>query len=143
MAWRVLTEDDLVSFLSQKEVDAYRRSADFTSDVLAAILVSTGNFVRGHVRASGVRLCPVAASIPDSLVSPALDYAVYDVLKRFRLSIGDDRRKAREQAIALFTRVADGKLAIESGVEEVIDADASMKAVDPEHATVAPPRLLD
>ncbi len=142
MAWRKLTEDDLVAFLSQKEVDAYRRSADFSPDVIAAILTSTGNFVRGHVRASGVSMSPASApAIPDSLVSPALDYAVYDVLKRMKVAVGEDRRTARAQAIELFKRVADGKMAVEPEFEA--DASGGSPAKSPAYGIVHPARLLD
>lgn len=142
MAWRKLNEDDLVSFLSQKEVDAYRKSADFSPDVISAILAATGNFVRGHVRASGVKVSPSSApAIPDSLVSPALDYAIFDVLKRLRIAVGEDRRTARAQAIDLFTRVADGKLSVEPEQDE--DSDGGSPAVSPAHGRVLPPHLLD
>lgn len=138
MAWRRLTEDDLVAFLSQKEVDTFRKSADFSPDAIAAILLATGNFVRGFVRASGVRCSEEDGSIPDSLVSPALDYAVFDVLKRFRISVGEDRRKAREQAIELFNRVADRKMQVEPA-DESVDGES---AVAPAFAPPRPARLL-
>ena len=48
-----------------------------------------------------------------ALVPPALDYAAFDLLKRFRLPIPEDRREARRQAIDLFARVAERKLAVE------------------------------
>lgn len=114
MAWRRLTEGDLAAYLSQREVEAYRRSADYTADAVASILAATGHLVRAHVRSGGVRVSPASEpAIPEALVPPALDYAAFDLLKRFRLPVPEDRREARRQAIDLFAHVAERKLAVE------------------------------
>lgn len=142
MAWKTLNENDLVSFLSQREVDAFRRSSQFETDVIQAILAAGANYARGAIRASGVKLAAEAGSIPESVVAPTLDYVAFDVLKRLSLPVNETRSKAREQAIAYFERVATGKMAVE-GADETADAEESAKATAPDHATVTPPRLLD
>lgn len=116
--WRALTEGDLAAYLSRTEVDAYRRSADYTADAVASILAATGSLVRAHVRSGGVRVSPASApAIPEALVPPAVDYAAFDLLKRFRIPVTEDRREARRQAIDLFARVAARKLAVEPEAE--------------------------
>ena len=44
---------------------------------------------------------PTAASIPEGLISPCMDYAAYDVLKRMPLEIGRDRADARRSHYSL------------------------------------------
>ena len=46
MAWRRLTEGDLAPYLSQREVEAYRRSADYTADAVASILAAGFTILR-------------------------------------------------------------------------------------------------
>lgn len=116
--WRALTEADLLATLSATEISTYRQSArgaDASVDPVADLLSRTAQMVRGYVRAGGrVAVAPGGATIPEGLVSPACDYAAYDVLKRLPVAVGEDRRRAREQAIELFERVAAGKVTPES-----------------------------
>ena len=48
--------------------------------------------------------------LPVSLVSAACDYMVFDILKRLDVEVGEDRRRARQQAIDLFDRVERGEV---------------------------------
>ena len=117
--WRTLTEADLTATLSAKEVAVYRASATAASsgdvDPVADLLARTAQMVRSYVRAGGrVALSPEGETIPEGLISPACDYAAFDVLKRMPVAVGEDRRRAREQAIELFDRVAAGKVTPES-----------------------------
>lgn len=120
--WRALDEADLVATLSAKEVDAYRKSAGTlpgAADPVADLLSRTAQMVRSYVRAGGrVALSPEGATIPEGLVSPACDYAAYDVLKRMPVAVGEDRRRARDQAVALFEQVAQGKVVPEGDAGE-------------------------
>lgn len=121
--WRTLTEADLTATLSAKEVAAYRASAAAAStgavDPVADLLERTAQMVRSYVRAGGrVALSPEGETIPEGLISPACDYAAYDVLKRLPVAVGEDRRRARDQAIALFGAVANGSVVPESDTGE-------------------------
>lgn len=113
--WRSPTLADIGATLSRKELDAYRQSSDFDgADPVEALLSRTAAMVRAHCRANGtVPLSSGAGEIPESLVSAAMDYAAFDILKRLPVGVGEDRRRAREQAVALFERVANRKVAIE------------------------------
>lgn len=115
MAWRKPTRDDLVATLSQKEVDAFARSADFTIDPIDTLLERTASFARMHIKSNGnVRMSPSEHELPESVISAAMDYAAFDVLKRLSIKVGEDRAKARADAAELFRAIASGKITPES-----------------------------
>lgn len=115
--WRKPTEDDLAATLSQRELDAYRRSGSAGgAEPVEDLLARTAQMVRGYCRANhGVVMCRTEGTIPESLVSPAMDYAAYDVLKRLPAPVIEDRRRARDEAQKLFERVANGDFTPEAG----------------------------
>ena len=121
--WTKLTRDGLIATLAQREVDAFSRSADF-GDAVDAILAQTADAVRGFVRAGGRKVPGDAGLVPPSLVPFAYDFAVFRLLKRFNVSVGEDRRKANESATDIFMKVAEGKYAVEPD-EEADDATSS------------------
>ncbi len=139
MAWTKPTRDDLTASLSEMEIGAYADSAAFT-DAVEAILGRTVDLVRGFVRAGGTRLSATSGLIPPALMAPAMDYAAFDLLKRFDIAINEDRRKARDYAAELFGRVAEGKMAIEPDEDP---EGASVPATSPASAPATPQRLLD
>ena len=139
MSWTKPTRDDLTASLSENEIGAYSGSSDFT-DAVEAILSRTVALVRGFVRAGGTRLSLSADLLPPALMAPAMDYAAFDLLKRFDIPINEDRRKARTDATELFNRVAEGKMAIEP---EDDPEGASAPAAAPAAAAPHPERLLD
>lgn len=120
--WRSLAESDLIATLSAKEVAAFRASAAASGgdvDPVADLLSRTVQMVRAYIRAGGrVALSPDGTTMPEGLISPACDYAAYDVLKRLPVAVGEDRRRARDQAIALFGAVANGTVVPESDTGE-------------------------
>lgn len=124
--WRTADENDLAATLSQNEVDAYRRSASLDgSDPVARLLSRTAALVRGYIATNGkvARMGP-SGTLPESLISPAMDYAAYDVLKRLPVPVNEDRRRARERAEDLFRDVAQGKYTPESdGAEDAAPTD--------------------
>lgn len=126
MGWRQADENDLAATLSQQEIDSYRRSAALDgSDPVARLLARTAALVRGYVSTNGkvARMGP-PGTLPESLVSPAMDYAAADVLKRVNVPLNEDRRKARERAEELFRDVAAGKYTPESdGADESAATD--------------------
>ena len=114
--WRTVDEADLAATLSQGEIDAFRRDASPDgSDPVARLLSRTVAMVRGYIATNGkVRRMGLSGTLPESLISPAMDYAAADVLKRLAVPLNDDRRKARERAEDLFKDVAAGKYTPES-----------------------------
>ena len=124
--WRTVDENDLAATLSQQEVDAYRRSASLdASDPVARLLSRTAALVRGYIATNGkvARMGP-SGTLPESLVSPAMDYAAFDVLKRVNVPVNEDRRRARERAEDLFRDVAQGKYTPEAdGADDAASTD--------------------
>jgi len=114
--WRSITLDDIAATVSQAELEAYRRSAaDSGADPVAALLTRTAEMVRGYIRANNsIRLSPNSVFLPDSLISPACDYAAFDILKRFPGKITDARNDARKAAVDLFKSIASGVFTPES-----------------------------
>lgn len=140
MSWRALTEQDLIGTLSGAEAEAFRRSSFGVppGDPVPMLLARTCELVRGYVRSNGRVRMGAAGTVPASLVSPAVDYAVYDLLKRLPQEVGEDRRRAREQAIALFEAIAARRVTPEGADEE---EESGVPAFSPE-ASAPPPRYL-
>lgn len=128
--WRKPTNDDLTGNLSTREVEVYNRSATFGGDDPSAqILSETADLVRGYCRSNGnIRLSPNAGEIPVSLISPAMDYAVFQLLKRMPVAIAEARRSAKDSALRIFGDVAAGKFSPES-YGEAPDASSGKVAV--------------
>lgn len=118
--WRKPTADDLAATLSQKEIDAFRRSASFDADPVEALLRRTTALVRGYIRSNGnVRAAPDERTMPESCISPAMDYAAYDILKRMNVVVNESRQKARDDALEFFRDIVAGKFNPESyGADE-------------------------
>lgn len=140
--WRRLTEPDIAGHLSQREIDAFRKSGSVEGrDPLETILGDTALLVRAYVRKSGsARLSADPLAIPGSLMSAACDYAVFDLLKRINVPVNEARMKARADALALFEQVRKGELTVEGDGEEDF---ASSSAATPACIAPNPPRLLD
>ena len=133
MAWRAPTTADLIATLSKAEVDAFDQSVPASSSAPSADLVArTASFVRGFIRRNHhVRLGP-AGTLPEGLISPAMDYAAFDVLKRLPVEVGAARVKAREEALLLFEDVAQDKVTPESfGEDEADGSEAPFPAWTP------------
>lgn len=119
MAWRKLTEDDLVASLSRKEVEAYRSSAGDGDDPVEAQLAAVAAFVRGCVRSGGrARLAADAGAVPESLLPASVDYLRWQVLTRQNMPVNESRTRAYEAALALFERVRAGEFVPEADAEE-------------------------
>ncbi len=114
MSWRTITQEDMIGALSAAEIEAYQRSTDY-AEVLSSILRDTAELVRSYCRSHGnVRMSPQAGTIPASLVSPALDYAVVQLLKRMPVRISEPRIQARDAALRIFRDVGEGRHTPES-----------------------------
>ena len=141
--WRKPTLEDIAATVSAKELDAYRASTSFSvNDPVEALLERTAEMVRSYCRANrAIKISPVDGEIPASLISPAMDYAAFDILKRLPLNIGEDRRKARESALEIFEKVSQNKITPESYEEEALEEPQSHAL--PSFAEPFPLRKLD
>ena len=112
--WRTLNRDDLIAKQSEQEANAFAKKA-WSIDPIPPLLEMTADFVRDACRSNGnVRLSPELHSIPSGTITKALDYAIYDLLKRIGCPIGKGREKAREKAEQYLDDVAKGKINPES-----------------------------
>lgn len=116
MPWRKPVLADLHATLSAREVEAFQRSSEFGgADPADRILADVAALVRGYCRSNGnVALSPTEGEIPESLISPAMDYAAFQLLKRLPLPIAEARTSAKDSALRIFGDVADGRLSPES-----------------------------
>ena len=121
MGWRRPEKRDLVAKLNQKELASFMQHPEYatSADPADDILSQTAEFVRGACRTNRqVRLSPEEKSIPESLISPAMDLAMFDVLKRINVIPNEARKSAWEKAHDLFEKVANGSFIPESWVED-------------------------
>lgn len=117
MAWRKPELRDIAAKLNQRELDAFRQHPDFTSaaDPIKDLLEMTAESVRGFCRTNKqVTMCPDAATIPEGLMTFAMDFAAYDVLKRINVTPNEARKAAWEKAHDIFQAVSEGKFIPES-----------------------------
>lgn len=141
--WRKPNLVDIAATLSSKELEAYRSSTSFEAgDPVEALIQRTAAMVRSYCRANrAIKVSPVDGELPESLISPAMDYAAFDILKRLPLAVGEDRRKARESALELFEKVSQNKITPESYEEEALEEPQSHAL--PSFAEPFPHRKLD
>lgn len=116
MGWRKPSTDDLITSLSRSEIEIFRRSAaEIDDDPVPRLLADTADLVRSYCRSNGnIQLSPEPGTIPASLISPAMDYAVVGLLKRLPLKISEARTNARDVALDVLRDVAAGRLTPES-----------------------------
>lgn len=131
--WRTVSETDLAAKIAQDEIDAYRASGPVDgSDRVAALLKSTVETIRGWISCNGsVRMCPQPGTLPLSLISPAMDYAAFDLLKSQAMEVNETRTRARERAEQLFEKIATGVFKPESYSEDGAIDDDKRPATSP------------
>lgn len=115
--WRKPELRDIAAKLNQKELDAYRAHPDFKSvaDPVIDLLAMTAEAVRNYCRTNRtVTMSPVPGTIPDGLMTFAMDIAAYDVLTRIAAPVSDARKAKWEKALEWLEKVASGNLTPES-----------------------------
>ena len=126
--WRAITRADVTASLTLNEAKCYQRSANFGEDPLPILIERTTAYARLAIRSNGrVRMSPDAATLPVSVISPACDYMIFDILKRIDVEVGEDRRRARQQAIYFFDRITKGEVTPE-GWDEPENEDTGHSA---------------
>ena len=145
--WRKVLEADLTATLAMNEIDAFRTSSDFEHDPVESQIRQVCGYVRGCIRTGGakVRMAREEDWLPESLISPAMDYLRFNLLTRMDLKVNESRTKAYDAARELFDLLRRGEFVPES---ELVDPeptveDPSEKATAPLAAPATPPHLLD
>lgn len=141
--WRKPTVADLEATLDPEEAEAFSASSDITTDVLANLLGRTAGFVRSFLRHNPSVSSHMGpdGTIPEDVMSPAMDYLVVDVLKRISVQPTDIRIQARKDAMDYFKSIADGTISPEPHGDPT-DA-AAMVAGSPASYPATPAHLLD
>lgn len=120
--WRQTTSDDLAATTSDQEIEAFRTSYTGEGDPIDILLNRTAAMFRAAIRTGGrARMSRIPYALPESVISKAMDYAAFDVLKRLDIVPNDARTKAREDAEDLLKRLERGEFEVESDGET--DAD--------------------
>ena len=142
MAWRPTTSDDLAARLSDMEIEAFRTSWTGEGDPVELLLGDTAALFRGAIRSGGrSRMSTVEGTLPAAVISKAMDYAAFDVLKRLDVTINEDRRRARQDAEDFLKRLEEGKYEVED--DDAPDGEDPRLALTPSFTPPCPPRLLD
>lgn len=117
MAWRKPELRDIAAVLNQRELEQYRQHPDFATaaDPVLDLLEQTAESVRGFCRSNRqITLCPRAGTIPEGLMSFAMDFAAFNVLKRINVKPNEARTDAWKKALEIFESVARGDFMPES-----------------------------
>ena len=141
MSWRPVTKDDFAATLSEKEIRVFGANDDASEAAIEQQLANVVSAVRGCVRSG--RKCKMPDDdtlLPDMLVSPAMDLAAYNLIKRFNRVPNEARTKAYDHAQALMEKVATGAIVPEDYGETPSEVDVSSSLAKP--AFNPKPRLL-
>lgn len=126
--WVTLSARDLSDVFNGAELDAVTRGEylPFVEDALADVTAQVREAVATN---KANRLAAAADSIPRSLRPAALDIVALRLLKRFALSVTEERKKAAEDAAAVLEAVrrAERPVLTESGT--LPEAPAQMPAI--------------
>ena len=142
MAWRKPTSDDLAARLSDMEIEAFRTSWTGEGDPIERLLGDTAALFRGAIRTGGrSRMSPDASTLPEAAISKAMDYAVFDVLKRLDIVPNEARTKSRTDAEEFLKRLEEGRFEVED--DDAPNGEAPRLALTPSFTRPRPPRLLD
>jgi hypothetical protein len=119
MAWREMTEADILQRISGTELDIMRQAllARGQADPVASQIALTTDYVRGFVAAYRRNQLGPAGTLPESLMLPACDILIVDLNTRAGgVLIDDSGERSRSKATAvsmLRNDVATGKFSVE------------------------------
>jgi hypothetical protein len=123
MAWRAITEDDVLTRISGAELAALRAAAlgEDQEDPVDDVLTQITNMVRGYCAARASNAMGASGTIPEVLLGAALDLIVVEISKRAAGTLIDPegtREEAVRNALRLLERVADGKFSVDDDGED-------------------------
>jgi hypothetical protein len=131
--WNAIQESDLLTVLAGPELSAYRSAALAANqpDPVAAQVANVTNLVRGYIAGWLANTLGPEGTIPDKLLSTALDILVVKIPSRCGGVVPSPvRAEALDSAMALLKDVAAGRFKLE--------VPAPGTATTEQIATVAP-----
>ena len=141
MAWKRITEENLIAALSRRELEAYRR--DFEVDTVQQLIADLTGEIRGYIFSNGkARMDPDETTVPASCVPKAVSILVVRVLSRINLQPTQIRVDNAKLAEEFFNNLAAGRGKVEDYDTPVSDPE-SQAATSPLAAPATPPHMLD
>jgi len=118
MAWRAITETDVLTRISGPELEAFREAAlgDTQGDPVAATLEQITDTVRGYVAACDDNTVGPDNTIPETLLGTALDLILIEIQTRaagILIDPEDIREKKMQRAERMLRDVAACRFAVE------------------------------
>lgn len=133
--WRKYERKNVISLLSQEEYTVFTQSFSDESamnDVADVIIEANTALIRGYLRQSKtVRMSKDVTLLPLSLFNAMGVLCRYDILSRFPLSMTEERRKQRDDVIALLKDIAENKFIPESIGEDEEEREEEQKTKRP------------
>ena len=115
MAWREITESDILLKLSKNELDTVR-SVSTSGDPVPGAIRMVAERIRGSIAANASNVMGAEGTIPERLMDAAASLLVvqlYSANGGMLIDLNDTRKGAAKSAERLLERVADGKYAVE------------------------------
>ena len=116
MAWKAITESDILTRMAGAELEAFRTAAlgESQCDPIDDAITQVTDIVRGYC-ASKNTLGP-AGTIPDALLGPALDILILNIQSRaggMIIDPDDQRTDASRRAYDILKQVGTGTFSID------------------------------
>lgn len=118
MAWRRITEADILTRISGTELDTFRSLllGDGQEDPLDYYIDQVTDLARGSIAGNPANTLGSTGSIPQKLIGPCVDLIVIEVMKRcggVLVDPNDARKESARTAMQILQRVEKGLFAIE------------------------------
>ena len=115
MAWRTITENDILTKLSKNELDTIK-AASTTGDPVPRAITMVTESIRGSVAANQANIMGAEGTIPERLMDAAtslLAVMLYSNNAGMLVDINETRATAAEAANRLLERVAEARFSVE------------------------------
>ena len=141
MAWKQPTQDDFFATLDAEEAALFARNENDDRTPIDLQIAMTVSHVRGFIRSGRKCRMPSDESLlPDMLITPAMDFAAFNLLKRLRRNVNESRTKAYDRACSLFEKIGQGAIVPEDYGEDPAQVEPETSLARPSIA--AKRRLL-
>lgn len=130
MAWRELTEADVLGVLNSAEINAYQAAViGAGQDPLADAIRAVVNQCRGYIADNQANTLAAGVTLPERVHLSALHLIRVEMLTRLDIEVSKDRESAKRDAIRFFERVSEGRVAIEQP-EGAIDTSSPAQTIE-------------
>lgn len=122
MAWRRLTEADILTRISGTELETFRSLllGEGQEDPVDYYIDQVTDLARGSIAGHSANILGAAGTIPQKLIGPCVDLIVIEIMKRcggVLVDPNDARREAARTAQQILQRVERGTFAVEEPEE--------------------------